>query len=418
MITLRSYQKDIATKACALLQQYKIAYLSMQVRTGKTLTAMKAAQHYGANRVLFLTKKKAMSSIKEDYEKFIPCFHIEIINYEQLHRISGEKFDFIICDEAHVLGQFPQASNRTIQLKLIAKDKPIIFLSGTPSPESYSQLYHQFWVSSYSPFAAYSNFYSWAKEFVRKKKRYFYNREVVDYSDAYVDEIHLLAGHLFISYSQAEAGFIQDVQEQVLQVPMKRNTYRLADILTKERIYISENGEEIIADTELKLMQKLHQLYSGTVIVDNKAAAIQIDNSKALFIKHYFEGKKIAIFYKFRAEQQILTQVFDNTITTDPDEFNHSTDKIFISQIQSGREGINLSTADALVMFNIDFSSLSYQQARARIQCKDRTEPCLLYWVFAENGIEEKIYKVVMNKQDYTLTYFKKDFATFKYLQL
>lgn len=418
MIMLRPYQIDIAQRACALLQQYKIAYLSMQVRTGKTLTSLQAAAQYGAKHVLFLTKKKAISSIEKDYNSLAPLYTIDITNYERVHHLGSNKYDFIICDEAHVLGQFPQASNRAIQLKAIAENKPIIFLSGTPSPESYSQLYHQFWVSSYSPFAAYSNFYSWAKEFVRKKKKYFYNREVVDYSDAYVDEIHLLAGHLFISYSQAEAGFIQDVQEQVLQVPMKRNTYRLADILTKERIYISENGEEIIADTELKLMQKLHQLYSGTVIVDNKAAAIQIDNSKALFIKHYFEGKKIAIFYKFRAEQQILTQVFDNTITTDPDEFNHSTDKIFISQIQSGREGINLSTADALVMYNIDFSSLSYQQARARIQCKDRTEPCLLYWVFAENGIEENIYKVVMNKQDYTLTYFKKDFATFKYLQL
>ena len=59
MITLRSYQKDIATKACALLQQYKIAYLSMQVRTGKTLTSLHAVEQYGAKQILFLTKKKA-----------------------------------------------------------------------------------------------------------------------------------------------------------------------------------------------------------------------------------------------------------------------------------------------------------------------------------------------------------------------
>lgn len=103
MITLRSYQKDIATKACALLQQYKIAYLSMQVRTGKTLTALQAAEQYGAKQILFLTKKKAISSITQDYQNLSPDFQIDIINYEQLHHVKADTYDFIICDEAHVL---------------------------------------------------------------------------------------------------------------------------------------------------------------------------------------------------------------------------------------------------------------------------------------------------------------------------
>jgi hypothetical protein len=41
-------------------------------------------------------------------------------------------------------------------------------------------------------------------------------------------------------------------------------------------------------------------------------------------------------------------------------------------QIVAGREGVNLSTADALVFYNIDFSATSYWQARARLQTKDR----------------------------------------------
>jgi hypothetical protein len=69
-----------------------------------------------------------------------------------------------------------------------------------------------------------------------------------------------------------------------------------------------------------------------------------------------------------------------------------------------------LSTADALVFFNIDFSHLSYLQARARSQTKDRQKPCELYWVFAEDGIEEKIYERVTAKQDYQISYFRKDF--------
>ena len=34
-----------------------------------------------------------------------------------------------------------------------------------------------------------------------------------------------------------------------------------------------------------------------------------------------------------------------------------------------------------------------------------------VFWVFAENGIEEKIYTKVLQKKSYTLNVFKKDFV-------
>jgi hypothetical protein len=78
---------------------------------------------------------------------------------------------------------------------------------------------------------------------------------------------------------------------------------------------------------------------------------------------------------------------------------------------------VNLSTADALVMMNIDFSALSYWQARARLQDKNRTKEAIVYWVFSEGGIEQKIYERVLNKRDYTLEHFKRDFKVTKQLK-
>jgi hypothetical protein len=74
----------------------------------------------------------------------------------------------------------------------------------------------------------------------------------------------------------------------------------------------------------------------------------------------------------------------------------------------SGREGINLSTADCLVCYNIDFSAVTYFQVRARLQTKERTTAADVHWIFAENGIEHQIYQTVKNKKNYTLSYFKK----------
>ena len=101
--------------------------------------------------------------------------------------------------------------------------------------------------------------------------------------------------------------------------------------------------------------------------------------------------KKIAIFYKYVAEATALQWEFAGRIVTDPMAFNKAgNDAVFISQVQSGREGINLSSADCLIMYNIDFSAVSYWQARARLQTKDRKEDAIVYWLFFNGGIEEK----------------------------
>ncbi len=135
------------------------------------------------------------------------------------------------------------------------------------------------------------------------------------------------------------------------------------------------------------------------------------DYTKANYIKDKFLGQKIAIYYKFIAEEMAIRYVFGSeNLTNDPVAFNESTNLIFISQIQSGREGVNISSADALVFYNIDFSAVSYFQSRARIQTKDRVKDANIHWIFSKGGIEDKIYKAVMDKTDYTINVFKKDY--------
>jgi hypothetical protein len=418
---LRDYQEQLSNEGCAILRQYGIVYYAMEVRVGKTLTALATASKYCARNVLFLTKKKAMASIMEDFhqicnEDLFPPYEITILNYEQLHNLElPHTHDLIIIDEAHTLGQFPVPAERVKLLKKICKDLPIIYLSGTPTPESYSQIYHQFYITSYSPFAAeYRNFYKWAEVFVVKKSKYLYNRVINDYSEARKELVDLQTKHLFITYTQMEAGFTELVTEQILRVRMKDATYKLAKTLLRDLVYKGKDGDLVLGDTAVKLKQKLHQIYSGTVLTEEDKGIV-FDLSKAEFIRDHFAGKKIAVFYKFRTELTAMQLVFgSNRLTDSPEEFNERSDLVFCCQIQSGSMGTNLSTADALVMYNIDFSSMQYQQAKARIQTKDRREPALLYWIFSEGGIEDKVYEAVMNKQDYTLSYFKRDFPEAK----
>jgi len=322
-ITLRPYQQDIVEKTRVLLMGPKrFAYLSMEVRTGKTLTALSALDHIvDVNEMVFVTKKKAIAGIQKDYKSLAPKYKCTFINYESLHKLDVSKIDAIVFDEAHGMGAFPKPSNRAKEARaLVLKHNPyVIFLSGTPSPESYSQMYHQMWVlGSRSPFSE-PKFYKWAHTYVKVWERMINGFRVHDYSNAYQDKVMDAIKPYMISYTQSEAGFTSKVNEHVLKVTMSDTTYKIADKLKRDLVF--EGKEDVIlADTPVKLMQKLHQIYSGTVILES-GKAIMLDKTKAEFIREKFAGKRIAVFYKFQAELECLLSVFQEDMTTDLGKF-------------------------------------------------------------------------------------------------
>ncbi len=402
---LRDYQKDIVRRGIDIIADHQLLYLQMEVRTGKTLTALAICEELGAASVLFITKKKAISSIINDYDNYGFDFYINVINNESLHKVEGE-YDIVVSDEHHRNASFPKPNKSAKIIKQRWSNLPMIFLSGTPNAESYSQVYHQYWLSNNSPFKQWPNFYKWANNFVNITTRNFGYADVKDYSQADYAKIKPFIDKHIITYTQKEAGFESNVNEHILHCDMKPITLQIINQLKKDKIVQGHNGV-IIADTAVKLQNKIHQLCSGTCILEDGTSAI-IDHSKAEFIRDKFQGKKIGIFYKFKGELQILKDIFGDSLCTELDEFNGSNKNIAL-QIISGREGISLREADALVYYNIDFSSISYFQSKDRMTTMDR-QANDVYWIFARKGIEAKIYKNVINKKDYTVSMFKRDF--------
>lgn len=405
---LRNYQIALSERAAKILRQLNIVYIAAEVRTGKTLISLNTAHLLGKTKVLFLTKKKAIKSIEDDYKTMSYKFELIVTNNESLHLVKDNDFDLIIMDEAHRFGSFPKPSKGAKDFKERFSYKQIIFLSGTPTPESYSQIYHQFWVSHYTPFKMYVNFYKWANTFVNKKTKYLGAITCVDYSDAKIDMIEPIIKRYMINLTQEDAGFTTSVNENVLFCKMEDRTYGMIERLKKDKV-IQGKDEVILADTMVKELNKVHQLYSGTVKFESGEAMV-LDYSKGYFIKEKFKGKKIAIFYKFKAEYVLLKYVFGDLLTNDLSEFDN-TNKNIALQIVSGREGISLKNAEYLVYLNIDFSATSYWQSRDRLTTMDRKDNNV-YWVFSEGGIESKIYKTVLQKKDYTTYHYNNDRAT------
>lgn len=402
---LREYQIKLSNEATDILKRKGLVILSMMVRTGKTLTSLQTAENYGAKNILFVTKLKAFSSIQSDYDQMNFSFKITIINKESLHKVD-DNFDLVVYDEFHGYSAYPKPS---VYQKLARKKYshlPMILLSGTPTPESHSQWYHSLQLSDRSPFKDYPNFYKWAADFVNVKQKHLGFTKINDYSDADIKHINRRIKYYLLTFTQEQAGFTSTVNEMVLEVEMKPITYQIIERLKRDLVVKNPQGQLILADTAVKLQQKVHQLSSGTCKFEDGTSKV-IDYSKAEFIRDNFKDVKIGIFYKFKEEYNALKSILGDKLTDNLDEFN-TTDKWIALQIVSGREGISLKEAKYLVYYNIDFSSVSYWQSRDRLTEKTRLSN-EVFWIFSKGGIEYKIYKTVLQKKDYTLKIFLQD---------
>lgn len=307
----------------------------------------------------------------------------------------------------HNCGSFPKPGLATRLFKNKFSNKPMIFLSGTMSPESFSQLYHQFWVSDRSPWRQYKNFYAWAKDYVNVRQKRIGALMHNDYSNGIEAKIMADLKPYILTYTQEQAGFKSEIREHFLYVEMSHLVYSLEERLLKD-LLVEGKEEVIMADTPAKLQSKLMQLEGGTMKFESGNSKV-LDTTKAEFIKSHFAGRKLGIFYVFKEELNALKSVFGDDLTTDLDVFN-STDKHIALQVVSGREGISLRQADCLVMYNIQHSAVSYFQSRDRLTTLDRPNNDV-YWVFSSRMIGEKIYKVVQKKKKYTVNHFKRDYG-------
>jgi hypothetical protein len=405
---LREYQQDIVNRATEIINVNRFVYLAMEVRTGKTLTSLSICDNLeGVDNVLFITKKKAIKTIESDYQTLSPSYKLTVINYESIHKLPQVKWDVIVIDEAHGLGAFPKPSGRAAAIKKLihVNNSRVILLSGTPTPESYSQMYHQVYGIPWGPFKEYPSFYKFAKDYVNVKQRKINGMMINDYSDGYQTIIDAMVPYT-IRFSQKDAGFLVKTNENVITVPLDDKVKKMADIL-KKTLVVQGKEEVILGDTPAKLMSKLHQLYSGTIKFESGNSMV-LTTTKAEYILNNFSDRRVGIFYKFKEELAAIKQVLGDDVTTELADFDADKAQHIALQIVSGREGISLKNADCIVYYNIDFSATSYWQSRDRMTTKDRLEN-QIYWLFSEGGIEKLIYKAVSKKKDYTLAHFKQD---------
>jgi hypothetical protein len=387
------HQINIAEEALAILREYGLVYLSMEERTGKTLTSILMAEDSTAKNILVVTKKKALDGWNDTLAKFKHTKNYTVTNYHQVGKVVGS-FDLIILDEAHsYLSAYPKTGKIWKDVYYITKRLPIIYLSATPSAQGYQLLFNQLRLSFWTPWK-YKNFYEWFRVYgVPSMVRTSYGLQET-YSKC-KESTYDSVSHLFISYTREELEFDHEPNDVLHYVTLDDNTRGMYNSAMKDEMLKICGELTIPLDSVMKLRTALHMLEGGVAKMGDDY--IQLVNHEKIdaILKDFGDSPQLVIMYQYIAEGLKLKSRFK---------------KALILQATSYAEGIDLSMYKHLVVYSMDFSSARHSQRRARQANKNRDSAIDVHFYLVKGGISEQVYTTVAkNKQNYIDKYFKRE---------
>lgn len=392
LLTPYEYQAAEAPLIAAALQAYHMYYMAWEERTGKSLTAVLAIEMLADyDDVLVLTTKKALPDWLKLFDSYPVKKNWRATNYHQLKK--ERKPDIVVLDEAHnYISAYPKPGLIWKQLKPRLRGLPILYLSATPHAQGYSMLYHQFALSSWSPWRQYQTFYDWHRHYGIPETVMVHDREVAKYNKT--DEELVLASieHLFSYKTRAELGFEHEPEDVVHYIDLALDTRYVYNQLMKHKLYDLRVGK-LVCDTIGKLRAALHMLEGGTCKINDKAFVLTNEEKIEYILKTWGDSEDLVIMYHFQAEQIKLQEHFK---------------KATILQATTYAEGVDLSMYKHLVVYSMDYRSSKYSQRRARQANKQRKEPINVHFLLVKNAISDQVYETVcLNKKNYVDSMFK-----------
>ncbi len=388
------HQQLLADDVYDVLNSNGLAYLAAEERTGKTLSAILVCERINrVDKVLVLTKKKPISGWVDTLKAFPHSKLYTVTNYHQAKKLSAE-YDLVILDEAHnYISSYPKPSAIWKEVNRLTKQIPLLYLSATPHAQGYQQLYHQFKLSSYSPWSKYPNFYAWFKVYGKKYAIEINGIEVQQYTRTKEELILPEIQHLFITKTRQELGFEHEPQDKLHFIELDEVTKAVYNQILEHNMVELKAGM-LICDTGSKLRYALHQLEGGTAKLDGKDIVLANQEKVDYILSTWGDVNTLVIMYNYKAEKLKLEAIFKHAL---------------LLQATSYAEGIDLSMYSDLVIYSQDFSTARHTQRRARQANMKRDTEIVVHYLMVKKAISAQVYKTVsVNKKNFVDSVFSR----------
>lgn len=417
MIEFFNHQKE-ALKSTE--HHNKCAYY-LDMGLGKTFVGAEKLNELGAKVNLVVCQKSKIDDWIEHFETFYPNINVfnltnkkdfelfvnadmhwdvvGVINYDLIFRrpeLKNLSMFTLMLDESSLI-QNENSKRSKFIMKLNYQN--LILLSGTPTGGRYEKLWSQLNMLGY-----------------KLTKKAFWNMYVnyhIDNDEGF--PITIIDGYKNVDRlkrKMREFGCVFMKTEEVFDLPsqtfinIKVDATRDYKKFRKDGI-VNFDGVELVGDTTLTKM-----LYERMLCGHHNLEKISA-------FKELLESTedRLIVFYNFEAELDVLKIVCEalerpysiiNGSIKDLYAYNEKSDSVTLIQYQAGAMGLNLQKANKVVYFTPTQWSELFEQSKKRIHRIGQNMPCYYYQLICKNSIEEKIYKTLSMRKDYTDALFEK----------
>ena len=360
-------------------------------------------KYYEEVKLFDLTKRNSIAEflLFSSMKKY--KMSVGIINYDLIFRrpelLTLQNFTLMLDESSMIQNETAKRS------KFILKMKPdnVILLSGTPTGGTYERLWSQLHLLGWSI----------------SKKLYWSQFVKVRYLDTMGGiSIPIVEGYKNVERlkrKMREYGCHFLKTDEVLDLPVQ--TFQRISVPTSKEYrtfrkssIVSVDGVEVVGDTTLTKLLYERQL----------CAEYNRDKLKAFLDLIEGTEDRVIVFYNFTAELEALKAEcgkltrdysfsFVNGETKDLTAYNCYQDSITFVQYQAGAMGLNLQLANKIIYFSPPLSSEFFEQSKKRIHRIGQARPCFYYLMICNGSVEEKIYKALEQRKDYTEELFRKE---------
>jgi len=329
-------------------------------------------------------------------------FHcIGVINYDLIFRrpeLSQLKDFTLMLDESSLIQNETSKRSKFILKKLNPANA--ILLSGTPTGGKYEKLWSQCrligWKISKEAFwSTYVNFH-W------DDSNGFPRRVVDGYKN-----VERLKRKL------REHGAVFMKSEEVFDLPAQIDSRIYVPTIPEYRKFrkdsiVNFQNIEFVGDTALT-----KRLYE-------KMLCGYVNKYKLSALKDLLESTddRVIIFYNFNNEFAAITDLIAelerpisivNGDIKDLEDYELYENSVTLIQYQAGSMGLNLQKANKIVYFTPTDTSELFEQSKKRIHRIGQDRTCFYYYLICRNSVEEKIYRTLAMRKDYTDELYEED---------
>ena len=342
---------------------------------------------------------------KRDFNDFVNYrllfeTQVAVINYDLIFRrpeLMKLHFDTVMLDESSIIQNRTSKRSKAI---LNLKTENVILLSGTPTGGKYERLWSQIKLLGWNI----------------SEDLFFKQYVIFHYDDSSGFPLRIIDGYKNVDRLKAKlrehgAHFLKteevfDLPDQLHQTVSVTTTPQYRKF-KKTRI-VTVDGVELVGDTTLTKMLYERQLCGS------------FNEGKLNAFRDLLESTedRLIVFYNFNDERQRLIEICGelerpaSIVAGDGKAlgaYETEDDSVTLIQYQAGSMGLNLQKANKIVYFTPPLSSELFEQSKKRTHRIGQDRTCFYYYLTCRDSIEEKIYRTLEMRKDYTDRLFEEE---------